>query len=584
MPSLRPPRTSVAGRLAVLSALVFGLAPGTARALVPGLVKKPVIANPSFDGTVNTMMYTVTLTVSGTGKDADHTAMVGFAPADEYTSCRDTTFQWSHTQVFDTTTTRSWTLYNFIPGKTYYYKTQIGTGTRARTQCGVLATPAVRTPRLPTNLDYLNLNFENAGVKHPSDTKYVIIETDDCGASGTMLSGARDYLVAIDTEAETIVWYLDIAALSGVSGASGSGFRYQPGPTATSGRLLIEVERRYLYEWGFDGSVINVYDFAPSGECDGDTGAEGPCLHHDAFKSDDTGNTYVLASSLSSVDSTATPWEDPCSDTARFIDDGWAVLDDTYAVTDQWSLMADYDYDPTVDPGPGAVGLAARAGACSAVIWTGTFDRSWGQIDWTHVNALTASSFGSAEVLDVSLKEWDQILRFNADTGVLQWRLSGRAEDSDWDLGKDASITGSDSFADQHYAHAIDADVLMLFDNRGDSAGSRVLEISLDTPTSTATIDKSWAVVNAAGDPVTCGVEGSGELVPDSDHVLSMCAELRIISELDDPTGASGGSPPLVISLPDGKPDPFCESGGPDDRSMIRGWHRAFPAATLGEF
>jgi hypothetical protein len=119
-------------------------------------------------------------------------------------------------------------------------------------------------------------------------------------------------------------------------------------------------------------------------------------------------------------------------------------------------------------------------------------------------------------------------------------------------LGKDASITGSDSFADQHYAHAIDADVLMLFDNRGDAAGSRVLEISLDTPTSTATIDKSWAVVNAAATRSPAASKGSGEQLPDSDHVLAMCAELRIIAELDDPTGASGGSPPLVISLPSG--------------------------------
>jgi hypothetical protein len=277
-------------------------------------------------------------------------------------------------------------------------------------------------------------------------------------------------------------------------------------------------------------------------------------------------------------------WEDRCDDTARFVDDGWVVLDDTYAITDEHNLMADYDYDPTVDPGPGATGLASRPSACSSDIWNGTFDGAWGIIDWTHVNALTASQFGSDEVLTASLKEWDQILRFDASTGDLQWRLSGRAGDSDWDLGKDSSITGSDSFSGQHDVHAIDEDVLMLFDNRGDSAGSRVLEISLDTPTDTATIDKSWAMVNAAGNPVTCGVEGSAELVPDSDHVLAMCAELRIVSELDDPSGSSGGSPPLVISLPDGTPDPFCDVGGPDDRSMIRGWHRAFPVSTIGEF
>jgi hypothetical protein len=29
---------------------------------------------------------------------------------------------------------------------------------------------------------------------------------------------------------------------------------------------------------------------------------------------------------------------------------------------------------------------------------------------------------------------------------------------------------------------------------------------------------------------------------------------------------------------------PFCASGGPADRNFIRGWHRAFPLATVGEF
>ena len=247
--------------------------------------------------------------------------------------------------------------------------------------------------------------------------------------------------------------------------------------------------------------------------------------------------------------------------------------------------MVDYAYDPTVDGGPNAMALAARPASCDSDIWRGTFDTGWGVIDWTHANALSASQFGAIEVLDMSLKEWDQVLRFNASTGALEWRLSGRAADSDWDLVTAKGVTGAAMFADQHDAHAIGENQLMMFDNRGDSAGSRVLEISLDTTTDTATIDKSWAMVNAGGSPLTCGVEGSAEVVPDStDHVLAMCAELRIVSELDDPTGASGTSPPLVISLPNGTTDDFCEVGGPDERGMIRGWHRAFPMTTVGEF
>jgi hypothetical protein len=585
MPLFRSPRTSFARALATAAALAIGFLPGTALAVVPRLVGKPVIANPSFDGVANTMMYTVTLTVDGTGADAEHTARVGFAPASEYTTCRGTTWKWSQPQTFDTATTRTWTLYNFVPGTAYYYRILVGTGPTARSSCGLLRTVAAPTPRLPTNLGYLNFNFERGGPGHPSDTKYVILETDDCGASGTMLGGARDYLVAIDTEHEAIVWYLDVAAAAGLRGGSGSGFRYQPGPTSTSGRLLMSISRRHLFEWGFDGTVINAYDFGDAGQCDGDPGAEGPCLHHDVFKSDDSGNTYALTGTLSAVDQTGTDWEDSCTGDALFVDDGYSVLDDTYTITEERSLMADYGYDPTVDGGPNAMGLSARPNACESDIWNGTFDRAWGLIDWTHANSVTASQFGAVEVVDMSLKEWDQVIRINASTGALQWRLSGRPSDSDWDLGKDASVVGADTFADQHDAHAVDANRLMLFDNRGDSAGSRVLEIALDTTTDAATIEKSWAMVNAAGNPLTCGVEGSGEQVPDStDHVLAICAELRIIAELDDPTGNSGTSPPLVISLPNGTTDEFCDVGGPDEKSMIRGWHRAFPAATLGEF
>jgi hypothetical protein len=586
MSVFRSPRTSFAFVLAVAAVLVLGFVPGTARAVVPGMPKKPVITNPSFDDVVNTMMYTVTVTVDGTGADADHEARVGFVPASEYTTCnRTTTWKWSRTQTFDTTATRSWTLYNFLPGTAYYYKVLIGTGTRSRSLCGMLSTPAAPTPKLPTNLSYLNIQYEWAGPFHPADTKYVILETDDCGASGMKLGGARDHLVVLDTVNETIVWYLDIAAMAGLRGGSGTGFRYQPGPTETSGRILLSVARRYLYEWGFDGSTINFYDFGTGGECEGDAGAMGPCLHHDAFKSDDSGLTYALSSKLSSVDAMGTEWEDSCGDTSLFIDDGWSVLDDTFTVTDEWSLMADHGYDPTVDGGPHAMALAARPMGCDSDIWNGTFDRTWGVIDWTHTNSITASHFGAIEVLDMSLKEWDQVLRFNANTGALQWRLSGRTADSDWDLVIAKGVTGSATFSDQHDAHAIAMNRLMMFDNRGDSAGSRVLEISLDTATDTATIEKSWAMVNAGGNPLTCGVEGSAEVVPGStDHVLAMCAELRIFAELDDPTGNSGTPPPLVISLPNGTTDDFCTTGGPSERGMIRGWHRVFPMATVGEF
>ena len=106
-----------------------------AEAAVPRLVGAPVVENPRFHGVVNTMMYTVTITVDGTGSDADHTAMVGFAPDDEYIGCSDTAWKWSHAESFDTTDTRSWTLYNILPGTTYHYRVLVGTGASTRSRC-----------------------------------------------------------------------------------------------------------------------------------------------------------------------------------------------------------------------------------------------------------------------------------------------------------------------------------------------------------------------------------------------------------------------------------------------------------------
>jgi hypothetical protein len=192
-------------------------------------------------------------------------------------------------------------------------------------------------------------------------------------------------------------------------------------------------------------------------------------------------------------------------------------------------------------------------------------------------------------VIDISIKEWSQIVRINPTTGNLLWRLAPRRFDSDWypiDLAPD--VVGAATFSDQHDVRAIGAGLLMMFDNLGDPVGSRVLQMYLESSTGGATIEKSWAMVDGDGDPLRCGLEGGAELVPNSadGHAFGVCKDRYTIAELDDPTGNTGSPPPLVVSLPDGSmlEGPFCASGGPTDRNFIRGWHRAFPLATVGEF
>ena len=559
--------------------IVFALASVAAEAAVPRFVGDPIVDNPSFDGVVNTMMYTVTVTVDGTGSDADHTARVGFAPEDEYVGCNDTAWKWSHAETFDTTDTRSWTLYNFVPGTAYYYRVRVGSGASARSRCGVLETAATPTPVLPEELGYLNIRYAKSGA--PFDTRYVLVETDDCGGSGGTSDGATNYYVVLDAVNETIVWYLDVAAAAGLpSGDSSSAFRYYRGATAAEDTILSTVSHRYVREWDFGGTTRNAYDFG-NAACLG-AGAEGPCLHHDLAKSTLTGKTYVLGGVLSPTTATGTVWEDSCGTDARFVDEGFHVFDDTFTETGALYLMADAGFDPAVYPGP----EGGRSGphACSSGMWGRFFDAPDGLMDWIHVNSVSPWTVGTDEVIDVSLKAWHQVLRFDA-TGALLWRLSARRADSDWGtLSLAPGIVGDATFSDQHSVHAVGANTLLMLDNRGDSAGARALQIRLNRRPRSAVIEKSWAVVTAAGHQLRCKTEGTAELVPGSDHAFVMCAGVTVAVELDDPTGNAGNPPPLAISLPDGDTQEFCLVGGPAERNVIRGWTSAFPMERVGEF
>jgi hypothetical protein len=542
------------------------------------------ITNPSFDGVANTMMYDVRVTVDGTGSDADHTARVGFVPTSDYTTCSDTTveWKWASSQTFDTTTARTWRLYNFVPGTAYTYKVELGdpSGT-TRVKCGNLRTTASATPELPTYLGRLNLQYAKSGAAY--DTKYVLFETQDCGHGEP--GGPSYYIVAVDVDAEAIVWYLDIAAATGLANGSGSGFRYQQGPTPREDRLLLNVSKRHMYEWAFDGTENNSRDFAPSGECSGDAGSNGPCVHHDVFRSDETGNTYMLATGASSQDATDTAWESRCGTGSVFLEDGFRVVDSSWDDLAEYSLMADYGYDPTVDGGPGDTAVAARPGACDSDHWN-SFDPAYGVIEWTHTNSISASSFGGSEVIDLSLREWDQILRFDAATGELLWRLSPNDGYSDWGpVRKESTIAGRADFRAQHDVHAVGPDTLMMLDNSGDAAATRVLEIELISAPLSARIMKSWAMVDAAGDPMHCTIEGTGRQVPDSANAFAMCAQEYAFAELDDPTGNTGTAPPLFVQLPDGRgTEDICTIGGPTNIHDVHGWHKGYPAVRLGEF
>ncbi len=514
----------------------------------------------------NTMMFAVAVALSDHDDDPLHDVTVGHAP--DGTDCATGTWTFGPVQRFATDDTMSSILYGFQPGEAYDYKVQVGSD--GQTRCGDLG-----TPELPANLAALNLTY----TKTQYATRYVLLDTDDCGYTSDGSSERRMYVVAIDADTEQIVWYLDVASRSTIGGRDLTGWRYQSGNPA---RFMGTVDKRYLYEWAWDGTVLAATDIAGD-RCDG-SDAQGPCVHHDAFRSDFSGKTFVVASEQSSFDVTGTAW-DLCGTGSRILNDGFQIWNDDLSVSETRSLMLDYGYDPAQeDLGPYLQTALTNEEACDATLWSDYFD-PYATIDWTHLNSLAASNFDGTEVLDLSLKGWDQVLRVD-DSGTVLWRLSPHASYSDWSLQIASGIRGPASFARQHDVHTVAADTLMMFDNDGDSSGSRVLRISVDSAAQVATIDRSWALVDGAANALVCRIHGSAQPVPgtDGESILTICNDMRTVAELDDASG-NAGLPPLTISLPDvGGPDGFCASGGPMERQGIRGWYRTFPADALGDF
>jgi hypothetical protein len=551
---------------ATMSPLAHASAVGDPPTMVEGY---PVIGNPVFDGRPNTMMYTVTVRVSDAFPDAAHTAVVGFtdvAPKLEGT-CSAGPYKFAQPQAFDVDDTRTWKLYNFQPDTPYFYMVQIGAAGSYRTYCGELSTADAPVPTVPENLDALDVEVTRApgATVH---TKYVMLDTDDCGGRG--------YLVVLDTSTGAIVWYLDVdAAAPDLDGpARLSGWRYQPGPTSTSGRILAMIGKERVAEMGFDGLPKNYVD---SLGCDG-TGS-GPCFHHDAWKSDATGRTYVLSTTQDlDTSPSGTAWDDVGCSVSYFNDDGFSVLAGP-KVTDVGYLMTDFGYDPATDGGP-------REGDsdCSSSTWGTNF--AYDSIDWTHINSVSASTTaGGNEVIDVSLKQWDQIVRINPLTNRVVWRLSPHEDYSDMDIVVASGVAGPASFGDQHDVHSDGDGHLLMLDNTGDG-DARALRISFlgglgMAPPTTAVIDRSWMLVDARGNPLSCPIEGSAEIVPGTSgrSVLALCNGAHTIAELDDSDGEADSVPPLVVSLPvtDVCPGGIALSG-------VAGWYRAFPLETVGAF
>jgi hypothetical protein len=260
-----------------------------------------------------------------------------------------------------------------------------------------------------------------------------MLDTDDCRDRG--------YLVVLDTRTGEIVWYLDVdAAASDIKGAARlSGWRYQPGLTSTSGRVLAIIAKERVAELGFDGLPKTVVD---SLGCDG-TGS-GPCFHHDAWKSDVTGRIYVLSTTQNLDTNPAdTAWDDADCTASYFNDDGFSALTGT-EVTDVGYLMADFDYDPVMDGGP-----REGSNGCASSTWGANFP--YGAIDWTHVNAISAESTLGGPNATSRSQGSDRAHQSDHRRSVR--RLFRTPSTATWTSSWQPASRGVASFGDQHDVH-----------------------------------------------------------------------------------------------------------------------------------
>jgi hypothetical protein len=513
-------------------------------------------------------------------------------------------------------------VYNMVPGTPYYFKAAVGNINAASPTWNVTCNggTTIGTPTLPAGLADLNLSVTNPSTG-TIRSKYVLFDTDDCSATGESHMGAKNMLVAVDTRAGAtfgkIVWYLDIDAVTTASSTTKlTGWHYQKGSGMQGGHILGVVEHGYVYDWKFDGTTAsgtytidaaNAISDPGVNHCDGTGGMtpdEGPCVSHDAVLSDG-GNTYAITTyDDDHIGVTGTGWASSggadcgSGSGSYFSQDGYSKWNGG-TFSSEVSLIDDYpsDYDPTavVAPNDGM-------GDCSGGYWDGDLYNN--TVDYTHANSISVYRPSTTDWVDLSLLNWNQIIRFDGGTGTLEWTLSdcgtggvcsATSGPSDLSFSIAGGLTGAASFTGQHDAHIEGADNLVMFDN----GGARALNITLtggseDTRTA-AQITKSWRAVDptSPGNALTCQAQGSAEFVPGmAASMLLDCNDAKTIEEFTNANGngALNHSPALAITLP-GSPtelttadDDACAGNGPDAVSFIHGWYRAYPISNVGEY
>ena len=227
--------------------------------------------------------------------------------------------------------------------------------------------------------------------------------------------------------------------------------------------------------------------------------------------------------------------------------------------------------------------------------WTGYFD-GYPPIDWTHVNSLTVSSQAVSsvahEVLDLSLKPWDQIVRYDTVGSAILWSLNGQDNASyGEDLASSIPTTATD-FENQHDVTVDTAGNILLFDNTGDGPSSaRVMQLQWDSGFTTATITRVWPITTpVSGGSNQCSAQGSAEFVPpgtaSSQSVVAMCPDQKLVQQLRKTmSGGTTVSASLYLDPDTSSCTSTCFCGSATGTpASVKGWTRAFQVSKIGVF
>ena len=144
-------------------------------------------------------------------------------------------------------------------------------------------------------------------------------------------------------------------------------------------------------------------------------------------------------------------------------------------------------------------------------------DRAGPAVNWTHGNALELDADGN---LLVSFRSLSEITSIDPRTGAVRWRFGGRANQ--------LAGPAEPPFVGQHGLRVTGPGRLVLLDNRGEGAGSRVEHYRLDPAARTARLES----YTAADPPTVASLGGTTQPLPGG-RVLAAFGNGARVEEID---------------------------------------------------